>query len=315
MKKLLFLLSVLLCVDAAAQMLPDSSVMIMGHWKKGLTMSYKMSRSNYKIIDNDTTEFRKTDQTLVFKVLKAKKDSYKIRLSTHDYELSGDDPNGVYGAMAALKGSDILFTTDAYGSLVSIDNMDQIREEGLQAVRVAVDAAQQNKGQVLPPEAISYIEKMVTDPAAIKQALTDYMKIFCFHGMHMEIGEVLEYDTQIPSILPGVATLLDAKGKVYLDSELTDSESAVGHVHIYSDGESAMKFLSDSMKGLQKGLNAEHLDQVIDSFADMKYEELLSIEIYLPAGIPIQSYYDKYVDLVIDGVRVRSGQSESVELL
>lgn len=315
MKKLLFLLSVLLCVDAAAQMLPDSSVMIMAHWKKGLTMSYKMSRSNYKIIDNDTTEFRKTDQTLVFKVLKAKKDAYKIRLSTHDYELSGDDPNGVYGAMAALKGSDILFTTDAYGSLVSIDNMDQIREEGLQAVRVAVDAAQQNKGQVLPPEAISYIEKMVTDPAAIKHALTDYMKIFSFHGMHMEIGEVLEYDTQIPSILPGVATLLDAKGKVYLDSELTDSDSAVGHVRIYSDGESAMKFLSDSMKGLQKGLNAEHLDQVIDSFADMKYEELLSIEIYLPAGIPIQSYYDKHADLVIDGVRVRSGQSESVELL
>ena len=319
MKRLFLLLSILFCVDAVAQMLPDSTVAVMAHWRKGLTVSYKVTKDNYKIVGNDTTEFKSTTEKIVLKVIKATKDSYKMRLSQKDYEFKGDDPKGIYAAMATVKGSDIIYTTDIYGSLVSIDNLEEIREEGLQALRLALDAAEQKTGQKLSPEAVSYMEKLITDPSVIKQSLIDYTKIFSFHGVMLKVGEVVESEVQIPSILPGFNTPLKAKSVIYFDPELTDSETAVGRIVIRSDSEDSIKFLSDGMSGLgvQNGLSPDVVNQVIEAFraGEMKYEEFLSTEVHLATGLPVVSYYDKIVSLVADGVNVCHVRSESVEFL
>jgi hypothetical protein len=195
MRILISLLLAITCFNAAAQMQQDSSVVIMAHWTKRDVVEYKLTESSYTVVGTDTTNCKTAISKLAFKVQKRAKDSYEICLKIN----AGDQKD--------MKKTKILFTTDIYGRIMDITNL----------------------------EKISAARKKMGDMSAARDYISKYLNIFSFHGTRMKLGEDYNGETEVNSPVPEINKSLKACTKVYIDTDYTDDKFAVARMAVYTE--------------------------------------------------------------------------------
>lgn len=248
MRHLLSLIFAISCINAAAQMQPDSSVVIMSHWTKGDSAEYKITESSYTVIGSDTTNMTTSKATLAFKVLKREKDSYKMSLNIKDDKKSGS--------------SNILFTTDSYGRVQSIDNLEKLTVEGSKHTK--------------------------QDPSAIRESISKYLNIFSFHGTKMKLGEDYNGETEVDLSKAGLSQPVKARTNIYLDPEHTNDKFAVARMAVYTEEKSDIPYQQFMSIQIHLGTGWPVVS-FFDRFIDTTTEE----------GIRSTEVQSEYIELVL----------------
>ena len=312
MKKLFTLVAALICINAAAQ-----EQTIKAHWNKGEVVKYKMTETGLKIQGNDTTDVKTSSATLVFKVLKATDDSYKMSLTLKDVKNS-DPSMDMLNTIRISKFGDtkILYTTDANGKLVSVDNLDKILSQGQKLLDPAMGLMQQEYGGEMTQEEYlsmyATMKEVLSSPDFVMGSLTKYLRLFTFHGKQMELDKKYEGKAEITSFVPGIECPITVKTCEFMEKDPTGSNMVVAYMGRQTEDAGMVKqALVDAMKKtlLASGPMTEEAEKTLDEVAAAMDESKLSfnegrhVKVDLATGWPEMVAYGKILDITIDGVR------------
>ena len=122
----------MLCgLAASAQMMPDSTAQVCAYWSVGDKYDYYVEESTKKVNgQGDTISNVLSSQIMRFEVVGSTDSSYQIRLTYLD-EKSTDPQNELIYQISRELGIEtpVLFSTNAHGILMSIDNIDELMKE------------------------------------------------------------------------------------------------------------------------------------------------------------------------------------------
>ena len=312
MKKLFAIVAAFICINAAAQVQS-----VQAHWNKGDVVKYKMTETGLKIQGNDTTDVKTSSVTLIFKVLKATDDSYKMSLTLKDVKNS-DPSMDMLNTIRVSKFGDtkIVYTTDANGKLVSVDNLDKILAQGQKLLDPAMGLMQQEYGAEMTQEEYlsmyATMKEVLSSPDFVMGSLTKYLRPFTFHGKKMEIGKKYEGKAEITSFVPGIDCPISVKTCEFMDQDPANEKMAVAYMGRQTEDASMVKkALVDAMKKtlLASGPMTEEAEKTLEELAasmdesNLSFNEGRHVKVDLTTGWPEMAAYGKILDITIDGVR------------
>ena len=149
MKKTLLLL--ILCLSCGAmtawsqknQEDPENEIAVVGYFCKNDTMTYRQTYNKYTIQENDTTVSEFYEEEFMIVVTDSTSNGYKMKyiplsFTHHDADM---DASPMENPMSQLMHSVVCeFTTDEYGSIKSITNWCEIRDQLKEHVKVMCDS-------------------------------------------------------------------------------------------------------------------------------------------------------------------------------
>lgn len=312
MKKLFAIAAALICISAAAQ-----EQTIKANWSKGEVVKYKMNDISMKIQGEDTTDVKTTSATLVFKVLKASADSYKMSLTLKDLKYS-DPSMDMLNTIRNAKFGDtkIVYTTDQYGKLVSVDNLEKILAQGQKLLDPAMGLMQQEYGgDMTQEEYISMyntMKEVLSSPDFVMGSLTKYLRPFTFHGKQMELDKRYEGQAEITSFVPGIECPITVNTCEFMEKDPADSKVVVAYMgRQTADASMVKKAIIDAVKKtlLASGPMTEEAEKTLEEVAAAMDESKLSfnegrhVKIDVTTGWPELVAYGKILDITVDGVR------------
>ncbi len=325
--------SVLMALNAAAQMLPDSTVQIVSYWQVGDKYAYSCERSSKEVdAKGDTTSREYSIETKEFEVIGMTDDAYQIKLSYKDSEYSNEFNQAIHDIMETVGDNSVLFSTSRTGSLKSIDNLPHL----LALYEKAMEPLAELVMQSLTPEELEgfdvkgYTQQLISaiaNPQSIQTAILDDIgRLFFFHGARLQPGETYSMEEPLNFILPGMEQMT-AETKLWAEKDLTDSYSAV--CRTYTDatiGDESMKSaISDQINmtydhfEMTDSLRTELGNTTDDVIAqtDLKavWKQYTSEEIHLATGWPISYYQDKYIMIEVGEDRQEKIDSYYMEII
>jgi hypothetical protein len=312
MKKFFAIVAAFICISAAAQ-----GQTIKANWNKGEVVRYQMTETGLKIQGNDTTDVKTSSATLVFKVLKVTGDSYKMSLTLKDVKNS-DPLMDMLNTIRVSKFGDtkIVYTTDANGKLVSVDNLDKILSQGQKLLSPSMGLMQQQFGAEMTQEEYlsmyGKMKEMYSNPDFVMGTLAKYFRLFTFHGKQMEIGKKYDGKAEISSFVPGIDFPISVKTCEFMDQDTENEKMVVAYMGRQTeDASNVKKALVDAMK---KTLNAigpmtedteKSLEELLASMdeSNLAYNEGRNVKVDVATGWPEAMAYGKLLDITLGGVR------------
>lgn len=338
MKRLLIIAATLMTAfNAAAQMMPDSTVQICAYWSVGDRYDYYMEHSSKKVnSQGDTVKNELNSKILRFEVIDSTATSYQMKLTYLDEKSTNQQSNMLY-QLGQEKGINVpvLFTTTEMGVLVSIDNLDEIVSgyEKLIDPMIEIIVAQlpEEDKKMFDWKAMSdQLKPMICNPQAIQTAIIDEIgRLFFFHGSRLEMDHTYNMEEPLMFMMPGIENIT-AKTNVWLEGELTDEYSTVGRTYTCANmGEEFVKSAVQTTVDLtMNSLVAEdslktqaqnEIDSILQNEELQKYqlvwEQYSTEEVHLGTGWPLNLYIDKYVKAGLDGKMEETIDSRSIEII
>ena len=315
MKKLTFIIIGMLAAAAAyAQAPQDSTVNIVAYWQAGEKYAYEYSAEEYEIVNGDTTEVSYTNSIQIFEILEETETSYKISVSYQD-EYSSDPLSNALNALIEERygNPEVIVITDQTGSLLRIDNVEELRDQIISVLDEVVDLMIKNdEGSEVAEEQKAfvkdYLKEMFSNLETISSLFAeDIGRVLYFHGCGLELDKEYTGQIEIPSIFPGVDQLIPANLTIWADSEYTDEYSTVCRARTTISVESFRNFLTEystrkiKMAG-EAGLEEESVQAAIAEVQkavnalEGSLNEYLTAEIHA-TGWPLTVIYDKVVHI------------------
>ena len=118
---------------------PENEIAVVAYFCKNDTMTYRQTHNKYKIQGNDTTVSESYEEEFMIVVTDSTSDGYKMKYIPLSFTLHDADTvtNLMTDAMSQLMQSGVCeFTTDEMGSLKSITNWREIRDQLKKGVKV-----------------------------------------------------------------------------------------------------------------------------------------------------------------------------------
>lgn len=328
----------MLCgLAASAQMMPDSTAQVCAYWSVGDKYDYYVEESTKKVNgQGDTISNVLSSQIMRFEVVGSTDSSYQIRLTYLD-EKSTDPQNELIYQISRELGieTSVLFSTNAHGILMSIDNIDELMKESEKLIDPMVEIV---KASVPDAEKVGYdfepirevFRSMLCNPQTIQTAIMDDIgRLYFFHGSRLEIDNTYTMEEPLLFVLPGIENLT-TKTNAWIDGELTDEYSAVcrtysraelGEEFLQSAIESAVGITADAME-LTDSLSSEVKDEVNAimkgkaSTYQLIWEQYSTEEVHLNTGWPLNLYIDKYVKVTTpEGETEETIERKSMEII
>ena len=318
MKKITFIIIGMLAAAAAyAQAPKDSTVNIIAYWNAGEKYAYEYSAEEYKVINGDTTEVSYSNSIQIYEILEATETSYKISVTYKD-EYSSDPLNNTLNALLEERYGDpkVIATTDQNGSLLKIDNVQELSDQIVSILDEVVDIMMKNdEGSEIAEEQKAYVrnylKEMFSNPETVMSIFAeDIGRVLYFHGCGLELDKEYTGQIEVPSIFPGVDQLIPANLTIWADSEYTDEYSTVCRSKTSISTESLRNFLSEyyiqSIKNAREtGLAEGNLEETIAEVQKVVNEIEGSMNEYLTGeihatGWPLNVIYDKIVHIKVE---------------
>ncbi len=294
MKKFVLVLALLtVALPAAAQLMDDGTVQIVGYWSRGDKYDYDYSKTKSRIIDGDTTVLSTMTERLTFEVVDSTATSYTLSLTFSDMRTSDESAQRVHDVVAAAGLEDItLLRTSEMGTFHMIANLDECLEQGRKAAEVAAPAIyaeiSDEQKQAIPYDRFADMMKgMMGDPKAIQQANMEYIgRFFFYHGARLKIGHEYSIEDSIQGLFGGTAptTLY-----FWADKELTDEVSAVMYTYNEIDAKDVTtKSMDNAMHALGLGdMVSEGGFAAVTGNLQLKIEDSSTVEVHLDSGWPL----------------------------
>jgi hypothetical protein len=311
MKRLIpIVIGMLSTVVAMAQEAQDSTVNIIARWKAGEKYAYEYSQKEIKIVNGDTTEVSYTNAIHIYEILEETETSYKVSVSYKD-EYSSDPVNNLLSDLLTERYGDpkVIFTTNQYGTLQSIDNIQELSDQIVSIIDDMVKILI-NVNEETPMEQVDMLKEqlktMFSNHDTIMQIFAeDIGRVLYFHGCGMKLDEEYTGQIQVPSIYPGVDQLFPADVTIWADSEFTDEYSTVCRSYTTVSNEEFKNVIGKTVinnlktQAAAAGLSEEDLqaallevEKTVQSL-ECNMEEYSTAEIHNVTGWPLNVWYDK----------------------
>jgi hypothetical protein len=319
MKRLISIIIAILAAAAAAyaQEPQDSTVYVIARWQVGDKYAYEYSSKECKTANGDTTEFAYSNAILIYEILEETETSYKASVTYKD-EFSSDQLNNMLNDLLAERYGDpkIIFTTDQYGTLQSIDNVQELSDQILSIIDEMVELLIKNDTEGALDESQSdflkdYLKQMFGNHDTVMKIFAeDIARVLYFHGCALKLDEEYTGQIQVPSIYPGIDQPLPAELTIWADSEYTDEYSIVCRSYTTLSNEGFKEVVVNSIinniktEGAEAGLSDEDIQAAILEVeksaqnAECIMDEYSTAEIHAATGWPLNIWYDK--DVVIN---------------
>lgn len=335
MKRILIIAATLLMsLNAAAQMLADSTVQIVAYWQPGDKYSYNCERSEKEVnAQGDTTSRNYSTEIMEFEVVGMTDEAYQLKLTYRDAEYSDEFTQTIHDLTSKINGPmSVLFSTNRHGALMSIDNLDSLVEQYAKCVGPLSEFIAQS----LPSEELEGFDlegfsnqllASLANPQTIQTGILDDIgRLFFFHGARLEPGQTYTMEEPLNFFIPGVEQTT-AQTNLWAEKELTDSFSTVLRTYTSANiGEDTMKSavstqfdaaydnweMTDSLRQVVESATSEAMAQMQ---MKVKWEQYSSEEIHLETGWPLSLYQDKYVLVEAGDSRQEKIQSYYMEII
>ncbi len=330
MKKLLLLFSLtLMSISAAAQMMPDSTVQFCSYWSVGEKQAYNLNNSEYRVSGSDTTLVESSTEIMIIEVLAQTETSYQLGITYEDVYYSDPEMNLLYGQLTESMGDKpILITTDQFGSIVSIDNLEEMTAMQLSLADPLLEMMEKESGEELDEETREamrqYMKTLLGSPELMQQAVVGEVgRMFEFHGNRLDLGKEYSGQIQVASILPGVDTPITANTNIWIDTDLTDEYSAVGRIYTSAEKEDVIECVIETVKATitATGIGGTDFDQALKEAEDqlkdleLSMEEYTTCEVHMGTGWPLNLYYDRHIYGNTDGESQEQIKKMSIEII
>ena len=311
------LLAMLACMTAWSQNLmlsqeePEDEIAVVGFFCKNDTMTYRQTHNKYKVQGNDTTVSESYEAEFMIVVTDSTSDGYKMKYIPLSFTLHDADTvtRLMTKAMSQLMQSvECEFTTDEMGSLKSITNWREIRDQFKKGVKGTCDSLYSTipgLDSIMPRKSLENILLLgVSTEEDIRDSYEELENLFVMHGSIYDLGDK-EVDTeeqgypQHISARIGYTPIKDEENDFdgdYAISTLSTTTIPVEDVMDLGFGALSMivsDMANDSLEAVR--------DQIVDSLKIAKPNgaEVIVKEYYgfFLNGWPKECYYEKAVDL------------------
>lgn len=330
MKRLLLLLCFgLLGFAATAQMMPDSTVQFVARWNPGDKQVYNITSTEYKVTGKDTTDVRKLTEIMQIEVLSKTDSGYTLCVTYHDTQSSNPQMTMLYKLMEEASGDmKILLTTDIYGSLQTVENLQEIIDYHMVAVDPFMEMLAKEMGEELDPEMRAsfkeYLVNTLCDANILTQSINDRIgRMLYFHGNRMKFDEKYNSRYKTASIFPGMDESMTAHAQIWVDKKYTDSYSAVGRIHSVISKENLTHAVEEYVRTVLavSGMTPDEAQETIDNSREtidqmqLNSEEFINVEVHMKTGWPLNLYYSKYIYKTVEGVTITEEKRTSVKII
>ncbi len=213
MKRVLFSLILNMCLACVAvtawsqnlmlsQEEPEDEIAVVGYFCKNDTMTYRQTHNKYKIQGNDTTVSESYVEEFMIVVTDSTSDGYKMKYIPLSFTLHDADTvtSLTTNAMSQLMQSvECEFTTDEYGSLKSITNWREIRDQLKKGVKVTCDKLYTTipgLDSIMPRNTFeNFLKLSLSTEEDIRGEYEELENLFGLHGSAFDLGDK-EVDTE-----------------------------------------------------------------------------------------------------------------------
>jgi hypothetical protein len=206
----------------------------------------------------------------------------------------------------------VTFTTNQYGTLQSIDNVQELSDQIVSIIDEMVEILIKNdtEGALEGQRDFlkEYLKETFSNHDTVMQIFAeDIGRVLYFHGCGMKLDEEYTGQIQVPSIYPGVDQLLPANVTIWADSEFTDEYSIVCRSHTTLSKDGFVEVVVNAIKNnlntqVTAGLISEEdaqaaLPEIEKSAQSLEcnMDEYSTAEIHADTGWPLNIWYDKDV--------------------
>ena len=302
-----FLFSILSANSLSAQMMPDSTVQVIAYWEVGDYADYAISQARYQVgKDEEETLTGSSERKIHIEVVEATDSTYTLAITDPDafsfgmgFDLRPEDRE-------TLPSLTYRVTTNQYGTLLRLEDGEEVYEKGLQIVPLLAKASYKTlnkQAKALYPSEESYLEDItrnIKNPDYLKSFLVkDIPDLLFFHGSRLDTTK--EYSLATDYTLPIGETIL-MEGACWVDSKWTDEYSVV--LHKVLDGSDHMldalrnylyRLQADEEEALSYEEFCKEFDkEVFKGSITGRLEDSLVEEVHLDSGWPIQLVSDFY---------------------
>ena len=180
----------------------DDAIAVVGYFCKNDTMTYRQTHIKYKIEGNDTTVSKSYEEDFMIVVTDSTSDGYKMKCIPLSFTLHDADTvtNLITNATSQLMQSVVCeFTTDEYGSLKSITNWREIRNQLKKGVKVICDTLYSTVpglDSIMPRKSLENVMLLnFSTEEDIRDSYEELESLFGLHGSMLDLGDE-EVDTE-----------------------------------------------------------------------------------------------------------------------
>ena len=321
------IIAVLAAAAAYAQAPQDSTVNIIARWKAGDKYAYEYSAKEFKTVNGDTTEVSFSNAIYIYEILEETENSYKVSVSYKD-EYSSDQMNNMLNDLLAERYGDpkVIFTTNQYGTLQSIDNVQELSDQIVSIIDEMVEILIKNDTEGALEGQRDFLKEYFKQTfgnhdTVMKIFAEDIGRVLYFHGCGLKLDQEYTGQIQVPSIYPGVDQPLPANVTIWADSEFTDEYSIVCRSYTTLSKDGFVEVVVNAIKNnlntqVTAGLISEDdvkaaLPEIEKSAQSLEcnMDEYSTAEIHAATGWPLNVWYDK--DVVVNVEDQNQTQSTS----
>ena len=290
---------------------PEDVIEVVGYFFKNDTITYRQTHNKYKIQENDTTVSESYVEEFMIVVTDSTSDGYKMKYVPLSFTLLDADTVSdlMTNAMSRLMQSVVCeFTTDEFGSIKSITNWREIRDQLKKGVKVTCDtlyATIPDLDSIMPRKSLenSLVLNFSTEEG-IRDSYEELESLFGLHGSTFDLVDK-EVDTeeqgypQHISVRIGYTAIEDEENDYDGDYAIsTQSTTTIPVEDLMDLGLGALSMIvsdmaNDSIEAIR--------NQIVDSLKIAKPNgaEIIVKEYYgfFMNGWPKEYYFEKAVDL------------------
>ena len=290
---------------------PEDVIEVVGYFFKNDTITYRQTHNKYKIQENDTTVSESYVEEFMIVVTDSTSDGYKMKYVPLSFTLLDADTVSdlMTNAMSRLMQSVVCeFTTDEFGSIKSITNWREIRDQLKKGVKVTCDtlyATIPDLDSIMPRKSLENILLLnFSTEEGIRDSYEELESLFGLHGSTFDHVDK-EVDTeeqgypQHISVRIGYTAIEDEENDYDGDYAIsTQSTTTIPVEDLMDLGLGALSMIvsdmaNDSIEAIR--------NQIVDSLKIAKPNgaEIIVKEYYgfFMNGWPKEYYFEKAVDL------------------
>ena len=290
---------------------PEDVIEVVGYFFKNDTITYRQTHNKYKIQENDTTVSESYVEEFMIVVTDSTSDGYKMKYVPLSFTLLDADTVSdlMTNAMSRLMQSVVCeFTTDEFGSIKSITNWREIRDQLKKGVKVTCDtlyATIPDLDSIMPRKSLENILLLnFSTEEGIRDSYEELESLFGLHGSTFDLVDK-EVDTeeqgypQHISVRIGYTAIEDEENDYDGDYAIsTQSTTTIPVEDLMDLGLGALSMIvsdmaNDSIEAIR--------NQIVDSLRIAKPNgaEIIVKEYYgfFMNGWPKEYYFEKAVDL------------------
>ncbi len=288
-------------VSATAQMMPDSTVQFCSYWSPGEKQTYHKIEREYKVVGNDTTEMKINTEIHILEVLAQTDSTYKLKVTyTKPWSSDPAELEVLNHITETAKDMSVYLTTDEFGSILSINNLNELVAYQMTGLEPAIEVIRRRKGDNVTEEEMAQIREVtaqsLNNTEVIKKSIMEETgRMLFFHGTRMKLGEEYSGTTSVDSPILGKDAPLVMDVVYWIDEDYSDDYSAVARSYSSANEKTMTDFTLEAYNHIMvdAGLSKKEVKKGMKEMKQLKLsmEESLATEVHLNTGWPLATYF------------------------